>query len=666
MGNFLFIIKILVASLLIYIISGRLIGTNVNLFKRLLSVVISVFFTTFVFWYTYLRPNDIGTEAAMENIINVATLLWFGSMLLISMLLYLFFELFDPIALNENGNRIKGQTNIFNRLWYYWRRQKRMRQVISVAMRNGITRTVKYVRHREDERELAIALRLTLEQCGGIFIKFGQVLSTRRELLPPVFIEELEKLQQNVMPIPYEHVEAIIKNSLQRPLDSIFSYIHEKPLAAASIGQVHKAILRETNEQVVIKVLRPEVKEIIREDLSILVEFATWISSKSNWAENLGFKELAIGFAAALRDETDFIIEARNVMQIQNTMDRTGLNVTIPKVYTQYSSNCVLVMDYIDGVSVAHANQLIQELQLNRKVLAQTLLHSFLKQALVSGIFHADPHPGNVYLDCKKGNMTLLDFGAVGRLAEPQQEGLKLFLLGINHNDARLLYDGVTLLVENAGDVERNSVEQAISQTLLKISYVDQIPTDELIYSVFSIVREFGLHFYPSVSIALRAIVTVDGSLKLIDPSFDIFDEAKMFSSNYMKETLKEPFKNPRATKERIEEEVAVILPTLRQIPRRIDQLFKKVESGKIILHHDIFSDKSNATFVTQLFSQFVLLFVGITFGIISVALLAISQFMNTAYAIYLNTAAYLGLFLCAILLVRLSILAIRNMKKNY
>lgn len=665
MDNVVFISEIIIASVLIFFISGRLIGKDVNLFKRLLSVVLSVFFTTFVFWYTYLRANPVEANGGMDGVINVATLLWFGSMLLISMLLYLFFELFDPIQLNENGDPVKDKENIFKRLWKYWRRQKRLRQVISIAMKNGITRTVKYVRHREAERELAVALRMTLEQCGGIFIKFGQVLSTRSELFSPIFIDELEKLQQSVQPLPYDEIESVIKESLKVPIEEVFSYIDPEPLAAASIGQVHKAILKNTNEQVVVKVLRPDVKSIIREDLSILVEFANWITSKSTWAESLGFKELAIGFANALNEETDFRIEARNVLQVQNTMSHSGLVIHIPKVYVEFCSEKVLVMDYVDGVSAAHADEVIQTLQLDRKLLARTLLHSFLKQALVSGIFHADPHPGNIYIDRKQGYMTMLDFGAVGRLAEPQQEGLKLFLLGIDHTDARLVYDGVTLLVENASEVDSGEVELAISQTLLKVSYVDHIPTDELIYSVFSIISDFGLRFYPSVSVALRAIVTVDGTLKLLDPTFDIFEEAKEFSGDYTKEAWKEPFKNPKATKERIEEELAVLLPSIRQVPRRIDQLIKKVESGKVILHHDIFSDKANASFITQLFSQFVLLLVGITFGIISVALLAISQVMHSAYAIYLNSAAYLGLFLCAVLLVRLSILAIRNMKKH-
>ena len=132
-----------------------------------------------------------------------------------------------------------------------------------------------------------------------------------------------------------------------------------------------------------------------------------------------------------------------------------------------------------------------------------------------------------------------------------------------------------------------------------------------------------------------------------------------------MTSLLKKPFKEPKVTKERIEEEFALLLPALRKIPRRVDKLVQKVESGKIILHHDIFSDKNNAQFVTHLFSRFILLFVGITFGIISVSLLAIAQFIETAYAVYLNTAAFVGLFLCAVLLVRLSIQAIRLMKRH-
>lgn len=650
------IVQILLVSVFIFFVSGRLIGSNINLIKRIFSVIISVSFTTFIFWYTYLRGADHSFDT-VNSVVNVATLLWIGSMLLITMLIYLFFELFDPIT-NE---QTVGKKSLIMRMIGYWRHQKRLRNVLRIAVTNGITRTMKYARNRDSDRELAIALRDTLEQCGGIFIKFGQVLSTRKELFSPIFIEELEQLQQNVTHLSEKQVNDILQQNLPGDVNEIFSYFQTTPIAAASIGQVHRAILRNTNEQVVVKLLRPEVKEIMREDLSILIEFANWVTSKSQWAENLGFRDLAEGFAASLREEIDFNIEARNMIQINNVLKRSDLKVNIPKVYEQYSNENLLVMSFAKGVSVASKHQMND---IDCPAVAETLFFSYLEQALVSGIFHADPHPGNIYVDVDTGEITLLDFGAVCRLSSSQQEGLKLFFIGIQQSDASILFDGISLLVKNKSDVDRNELEQAISQILLKISYVDCIQTDELVYSIFTVIRDFGLHFYPSVSVALRVIVTLDGTLRIIDNTFNIFEEAKLFSNRYLKLAFKKPFKEPFATKERLEEELALIIPNLRKIPRRVDQLFKRVEDGKVILHHDIFSDKNNARFVSELFSKFVLLLVGITFGIISVALLAISQFINTAYAIYLNAAAYLGLFLCAVLLVRLSIQAIRDIKR--
>jgi len=555
-----------------------------------------------------------------------------------------------------------GKKSLLKKLIGYWRHQKRLRTVVKIAVTNGITRTMKYARNRDTDRELAVALRETLEQCGGIFIKFGQVLSTRKELFSPVFIEELAKLQQNVTTLSEEQVLEILQQNLPGQIDELFSNFEITPLAAASIGQVHKAVLRKNNEQVVVKLLRPDVKEIMREDLSILLEFANWITSKSQWAEKLGFRDLAEGFAISLREEIDFHIEARNMVQICHILKKSHLKINIPKVYAEYSNENLLVMGLAQGVSVA---DLAPEEVENRQEIAETLLHSYLEQALVSGIFHADPHPGNVYYDAAANEITLLDFGAVCRLSSSQQEGLKLFFLGIQQSDASILYDGISLLVKKRSDVDRLELEQAISQIVLKISFVERIRTDEIVYSVFSVMRDFGLQLYPSVSLAFRVIVTLDGTLRTIQPGFNIFEEAKSYSRKFMKLSFTKPFKEPFETKERLEEELALLLPSLRKIPRRVEHLFKKVEDGKVILHHDIFSDKNNSKFVTQLFSKFILLFVGITFGLISVALLAIAQDVHTAYAIYLNIAAYCGLFLCAVLLVRLSIQALREMKRN-
>ncbi|EON71194.1 ABC1 kinase family protein [Lysinibacillus sphaericus] len=657
-----FLIQIIVASGIIYFVSGRLIGSSINFVRRVLSVVISVTLTSFVYWYSYLRHTDFLSESMMQTVTEVSTLIWIGSMLLISMLLYLVFELFDSSGI-AGGERRNGQRSILLRLRSYWRQQKRLRQVLKIAVTNGVVQTIKYARQRENEKELAIALRTTLEQCGGIFIKFGQVLSTRKELFSPIFIDELERLQHSVRPLQPEQVTKILAYSLPKPVEEVFTTFHMEPLAAASIGQVHKARLKNSDE-VVVKLLRPEVKGIMRDDLDILEEFANWLTSKSTWAESLGFRELAGGFADGLREEIHLDIEVRNTLQVTNALAKSDYKVRIPKVYTQYSDEDIIVMEYVRGKSVSEGAAEFRRLSIDPKQFAQTVLYSFFEQMLFSGIFHADPHPGNIYIDEKDGAPILLDFGAVGRLGATQQEGLKLFLMGIQQNDSSILYDGLMLLVENAAHAERSRMEQAIDQILLKISYVDRIPTEELIHSLFTVVRDFGLAFYPSVGLALRSLVTLDGTLRIIDAQFDIFTEAKDFSSSYMRAAFLKPFKEPMATKERVQEELSMLIPTLRKMPRRVDQLIQRVESGKIILHHDIFSDEHNARFITQLFSRFVLLLVGITFGIISVALLAISQFIHDSYAVYLNTAAYLGLFLCAILLVRLSIQALRSMKQ--
>lgn len=658
------LMQIIVFAGLIYFISGRLIGTNVNFMKRVLSVMISVLLTTFVYWYSYLRYTDYIYRTMTDQIMEISTLLWLGSMLLISMLLYLFLELFDSSGLSSKGERITGKKNIFFRIRTSWRHQKRLRQVLKIAMKNGIPQTIKYARERENDKILAGALRQTLEECGGIFIKFGQVLSTRNDLFPPIVIDELEKLQQNVKPLEMAQVEDILQ-SLSYDADKVFSFFDKKPLASASIGQVHVATLRQSGQPVVVKLRRPEIREIMDDDLSLLVEFATRLSEKSSWAENLGFKQLALGFAESFREEIHFDIEARNMIQMTNALRNSKNRVKIPRVYTEYSDERVLVMERVKGVSVANISHEHVYVSIDRKQYAKVMLYSFIEQMLYAGIFHADPHPGNLYINDKDGQPILLDFGAVGRLGAQQQEGLKLLLIGIHQRDAAIVYDGVMLLVEKTNVADRAKMEQALDQILLKISYIDRIQTDELIYAIFTVVRDFGLAFYPAVGLALRSIVTLDGTLRIIDKDFDIFSEVKNFSADYLQNILWKPFKEPRVVKEKLEEELSLLVPVLRKLPRRLDQLIQRVESGKIILHHDIFSDSHNAMFIIRLFSRFVLLMSGITFGIISVALLAVSQFIHTSYAIYLNTAAYLGLFLCAVLLVRLSIQAIREMKRK-
>ncbi len=649
-------------GLLIYFVSGRLIGTKLNFIKKVLSATLSVVFTTFVYWYSYLRHTDFPKEDMIQEVTNISTLVWIGSMLLIAMLFYLILELFDPIKLGERGERLTGNRNIITRLRGSWRRQRRLSQVFRIAFRQGIGRTLSYKRTYENDRFLASILRKTLEDCGGIFIKFGQVLSTRKDILPSAYILELSKLQQFVKPMTTEQIHEQLSENLSQPLEDIFKYFDDEPLAAGSIGQVHRAQLKANGDEVIVKILRPEVVSVMNQDLDILLHFANWLSEESSWAENLGIFQLAKGFADNLREEINFEIEARNMEQITNSLGKNKKIVKIPKIYKEYSNRMILVIEFIQGVSIKDSALLLKQHKIEEKELLRSIYFTFLHQLLVAGVFHADPHPGNIYVLEETGQACFLDFGAVGRIGPIQQQGLRTMFIGIERNDPKVVLEGVKKLVQDDKINHEENLLQAISQLLIKLSYLDRISAEELVQSLFTIMQKHELRLYPMVGVALRALITLEGTLNFLDTDFDLFSEAKLFTSDNKSKFL--PVSNIRETKALLEQELIMLLPSLRDLPRRFENMAETIEKGKVTVKLDVFSEKASSTFVNQWLSYFMLLIVGITIGIISVSLLAISQFINSASAIYLNTASFLGLFLSLIILVRLSIHAIRNSKK--
>ncbi len=649
-------------GILIYFVSGRLIGTKLNFIKKVLSATLSVVFTTFVYWYSYLRYTEFPKEDMIKEVTNISTLVWIGSMLLITMLFYLILELFDPIQLGERGERLAGNRNIIYRIRSGWRRQRRLTQVFRIAFKQGVGRTLSYKRTYENDRYLANTLRNTLEECGGIFIKFGQVLSTRKDILPPAFIEELEKLQQHVKPMTIDQLHEQLAKGLQKPLGEVFKFFDDDPLAAGSIGQVHRAVLKDNGDEVIVKILRPEVTSLITQDLEILLNFSKWLTEESSWAENIGLHHLATGFADNLREEINFEIEARNMEQMTNALTADKKCCEIPKVYKQYSNKMILVIEFIHGVSIRDSSLLLKQHGIKEKEMLRSIYDTFLQQMLVTGIFHADPHPGNIYVLEETGQPCFLDFGAVGRLGPIHQQGLRTLFIGIERNDPKIVLEGLKDVIQDGEIQDEESLLQSISQLLVQLSYLNTISVEELVQSLFSITQKFELRLYPMVGVALRALITLEGTLNVLDTKFDLFIEAKRFTSKNKKDFL--PVKSLKDAKEMFEQELVMLIPTLQDLPRRLESMADTIGKGKVTVKLDVFSEKASSTFVNKWLSNFMLLLVGITIGIISVSLLAITQFIHSASAIYLNTASFLGLFLSAVILVRLSIYAIRTSKK--
>ncbi len=653
------VVQLLIMSLFVYIISGRLLGTKLNFFKRFFSTVMSVALTTFVMWYSYFRHSNYLERDVVQQFLDTSTFIWFGSMLFIAMLFYLIFELFDP---KQQSDFSENSDNFFMRARSNYYRNRRFAQVFRIAFKQGIGKALQYKRSFENDRYIAIILRNIMEDAGGIFVKFGQVLSTRTDILPTAFIEEFSKLQQNVKPMSVEEVERILKYQLDDQLPNIFQYFNEQPLAAGSIGQVHRAQLKENGEEVVVKILRSEVTRVMNKDLDILIHFSAWLEEESAWAENLGFHQLAVGFARSLREEINFDIERQNMQQIANALEGRNQQVRIPKVYAKHSNRHILVMEYIQGVPITQANHLIEQRNGQMEDVLSKVYRAFLEQLLVAGVFHADPHPGNVYIAEKDGQPVFLDFGAVGRLGAIQNQGLRTLLIGIATNDAKVMTLGLENLVTDGELKERAKLEQELSQLLISIQFVSKISTEQLVQRLFEIMRVHELKLYPMVSVALRALITMDGTLSSVNPQFDIFNEAKRFSVEHKKELI--PAASVANLKATVAQEVALLLPQLRDLPRRAERVIQHFEKGEMTVKMDVLSDKKTTTFINHWASLFILLVVAVTFGFISVALLAIGQYMTSPYTVYLNTGAYVGLFLSSVILVRLSVQALKYSKR--
>ncbi|MGE6551579.1 ABC1 kinase family protein [Bacillus mycoides] len=645
--------QLFLLAIIMSFISGRLIGTKLNFFKQASAATLGVSITSAMYWFLYLRYQD-------ESIVGVDRYFWLGSSLIVSMLCYLVFELFDPIKRSEMDDVVMESRNPISKFFSKIGRQKRYMRVSSIAIKHGMGKYLALKRSPEADRKLATSLRNTLEECGGVFIKFGQVLSTRSDLLPPVFIHELSNLQENVTRLSQKQVEEILIKELHIPKDEIFSSFEMEPLAAASIGQVHKAKLKENDQDVVVKLLRPNISETIKRDLDILIHFALWISNKSTWAKNIGFLDLAHGFSIALKEEIDFKIEARNFEQVSDSLKHSETKVKIPKVYQEYSNSKILVLEFLDGVSVKSGSALLNELQIDTKKVQRQLFDCILEQIFFKGIFHADPHPGNVYI-LRDGTPALLDFGSVGRLGTLQQDAFKRLLIGFERKNSYVLLDGLLQLVEKKPNVDKEGLEQSISQLLIQSTYVSTNGSEEFIQGLFQIISEFELAFYPMVAGAFRSLITLEGTMLQLNPEFNLMDEAKRFAEDHAASFM--PVNNYSSLKEAATNELLSMLPAIRRIPRKLDDLSSKLENGELSVKVGFFSDETNASFITTFISQFLIAFIGTAFGGISVGVLHLANNAKEPNNQFLSVVGYGGLFISAILLVRVAIHAVRKFK---
>ncbi|UVI35480.1 ABC1 kinase family protein [Brevibacterium spongiae] len=493
-------------------------------------------------------------------------------------------------------------------LFFGWksrrRRARRYAQVVSIAVRHGLGSQLRGFGGDSPGREVktARALKDSLAEAGVTFVKLGQMLSTRRDILPPVFVRELETLQTQVTPEPWSVIEPAIEERLGRPIGEVFSRIGSTPLAAASVAQVHEATLRDGTE-VIVKVQRPKALNQVTQDLDIILRLAAWLNKTTTWGRDLGVKSLAAGFANTLEEELDYRIELDNMASIEASLKRSGkFDVTVPHGYPELSGERLLVMDRLPGQPVSRAGALLGGLSTaERSRLATTLLGATLEQIIGDGIFHADLHAGNIFIT-PDGKLGLLDFGAVGRLDPGTQTSLGLMLYSIDQNDSAGATDALIELLGRPDGLDDREVERAVGELLLRYGGGTRATQGQKLFDdLFNLVLAHRFSVPAPISAAFRAMASVEGALLTIDPKFDVVEVSRKEGNRLVRAKLK----GTKLTDE-LQRRALQLMPMIDRMPRRINKITEDLEHGRFSMNMRVLENSSDRRFLTGLFQQLI------------------------------------------------------------
>ncbi|MFH1097139.1 MAG: 2-polyprenylphenol 6-hydroxylase [Candidatus Desantisbacteria bacterium] len=418
-------------------------------------------------------------------------------------------------------------------------------------------------------------LRMAMEELGPTFIKFGQILSTRPDIVPAEYIKEFEKLQDDIHPFPFEDVRAIIKKELHLEIEDLFKEFSEQPIAAASIAQVHRAVLP-SGKLVVVKLRRPGIEEIIEADLRILFALANLLEKRIPSTKQYNPMGIIKEFERNIKKELNFTKEAYHIEQFQKNFQNEP-TICIPNVYWETTSKKILTMEAIDGIKVSDIKR-IEEAGLDPKIIAKNGVRAILKQVFVDGFFHGDPHPGNIYV--LEGNrIAFLDFGIVGRIDERMQQNLSDAILGMLLKNTQQIIDCFWKLEAIDEDVDKRALKADLDAFVERYY---EIPLEKLkigwmMQDVLEIAIRNKLKILPEFLLLAKTLIVIEGVGLMLDPTFEIIPLVQPLVSSVVKKRLAPSKIFNEALK--LTTEFGSLIKTL---PQEIDLLLKKLQSGKL------------------------------------------------------------------------------------
>jgi ubiquinone biosynthesis protein len=407
---------------------------------------------------------------------------------------------------------------------------KRYRDIALLLIKHGRSDVVKHVGLQDTLepdapvetaacKAKADELAQDLEKMGPTFIKLGQLLSTRADFLPPAYIHALTRLQDKIDAIPFEQVEAIVSGELGVRISKAFSEFAAKPLATASLGQVHRATMLD-GRGVVVKVQRPGIREIIAEDMEVLEEIAGFLDKHTRWGRRYEFGKMLEELRRNLWRELDYRQEARNLSTLGANLLEFPM-IIVPAPIEDFTTSRVLTMEYIRGKKITELSPLAR-LEFKGADLAEELFHAYLKQILVDGFFHADPHPGNVFLT-DDHRIALIDLGMVGHIAPQLQENLLQLLLAVSGgrgDDAAAIAIKISELKE---DFSENAFRQRVAGLVSEHqgSQMDEIQVGRVVLEITQIAADNGLRVPAELTLLSKTLLNLDLVGQTLDPKFN-------------------------------------------------------------------------------------------------------------------------------------------------